>query len=80
MRLLGRFCIFILLSTYAVAFLTSCAGEDAGSSSALGTFTAAGGFIEHVPGDLRPRWSAAELRTFLPTTRGKFMFPAPYNT
>jgi hypothetical protein len=81
MRLLGRFFIFILLSTYAVAFLTSCAGEDAGSSSsALGTFTAAGGFIEHVPGDLRPRWSAAELRTFLPTNRGKFIFPAPYNT
>ena len=77
MRLLGRFFIFSLVSTYAVAFLTSCAGEDAGSSSPLGTFTAAGGFIEHVPGDLRP--TPGVQRSYAHSFRrpGEISFPHP---
>jgi hypothetical protein len=79
MRCLRRFIIFVFLAPCAAMLLVSCAGDDAGSESPF-AFTAAGGFIEQVPGELRPRWNAAELRTFLPTSRGKFFFPPPYNT
>ena len=81
MRLFSRLLFFVILSPCAAALLVSCAGEDAGSGGgAPFAFTAPGGFIEQVPGNLRPRWNAAELRTFLPATRGKFLFPPPYNT
>ena len=81
MKLFCRFLTVSALSLYAAAVLMSCAGEDAGSASETPTtFTAAGGFLEQTPGNLRPRWNAAELRTFLPTSRGKFYFPPPYNT
>ena len=56
-----------------------CAGEDAGSSSALGTFTAAGGFIEHV---LATFDLAGVQRSYAHSFRrtGEIHFPAPYNT
>lgn len=81
MKLFRQFLTFSALLPCAAVLLISCAGEDAGSGSgSASAFAAAGGFIEQVPGNLRPRWKAAELRTFLPTSRGKFSFPPPYNT
>ena len=80
MNLFYRFLLFVVLSPCAATFLVSCAGEDAGGGGSPFAFTAPGGFVEQVPGGLRPRWNAAELRTFLPTSRGKFVFPPPYNT
>jgi hypothetical protein len=82
MRLFHRFILIVFLLPSAAALLISCGsgGEDGAASQGGAGFAAAGGFIEPVPGQLRPRWSAAELRTFLPTTRGKFLFPPPYNT
>ena len=81
MKLFCRFLIFAVLSPVAAVFLVSCAGEDAGSEGGSPfAFAAPGGFIEEAPGNARPKWNAAELRTFLPTSRGKFYFPSPYNT
>ena len=39
-----------------------------------------GGFLEKSGATYRQRWSNDKLRTFLPNGRGKFTFPAPYNT
>jgi hypothetical protein len=81
MKLFFRLLVFVVIVPCAATSLLSCAGEDAGSGGGAPlAFTAPGGFVEQVPGNLRPRWSAAELRTFLPTSRGNFYFPAPYNT
>ena len=41
---------------------------------------APGGFVEKADSTaIRPRWTASEIRAFLPA-RGKFSFPAPYDT
>jgi hypothetical protein len=81
MKSFFRLLVFVVFFPCAAAFLVSCAGEDAGSGSGSPlAFSAPGGFVEQVPGNLRPRWNAAELRTFLPASRGKFNFPPPYNT
>jgi hypothetical protein len=40
---------------------------------------APGGFVEKADSTaIRPRWTASEIRAFLPA-RGKFIFPAPYD-
>ena len=41
---------------------------------------APGGWLEPQGTAPRPRWSNAFIQSFLPTTRGTFTFPAPYNT
>ena len=39
-----------------------------------------GGFLEQAGSAIRSRWTASQLQAFLPSDRGKFIFPAPYNT
>jgi hypothetical protein len=79
-----RRAIAALLVTGAAAMSVSCgSGEEGGAASAAPvavTASASGGFVEQLPGGLRPRWKSSEIRTFLPNTRGKFLFPPPYNT
>jgi hypothetical protein len=44
------------------------------------TVQSPGGFVEKSGSTYRQRWSGDKLRSFLPNGRGKFKFPAPYNT
>ncbi len=39
-----------------------------------------GGWVEKQGTATRTRWSASQIRAFMPPTRGVFTFPAPYNT
>ncbi len=39
-----------------------------------------GGWIEMQGAAARPQWSASQIQSFVPPTRGSFTFPAPYNT
>ncbi len=39
-----------------------------------------GGFVETMASATRPRWSASQIQSFLPSGRGKFTFPSPYRT
>jgi len=41
---------------------------------------APGGWVEKQASATRPRWSAAQIQSFMPATRGAFTFPAPYQT
>jgi len=41
---------------------------------------APGGWIEQQTTAPRARWTTSFLQSFVPTTRGSFTFPAPYNT
>lgn len=83
MPFLLRLCLSAFLVPYALIALISCGGgEDSGaslSSNATAVF-AHGGFVENAGSAIRPRWTADQLQTFLPDGRGKFTFPAPYNT
>jgi hypothetical protein len=41
---------------------------------------APGGWVEQQGTAPRARWSTSFIQSFVPTTRGRFTFPAPYNT
>jgi hypothetical protein len=83
MPFLLRNCLVTLLAPYALIALVSCGGGGEDSGASLSNATAAfaqGGFVEKAGSAIRPRWTADQLQTFLPSGRGKFTFPAPYNT
>ena len=62
--------------TRTVLALTALSGLSVSAALAQ----APGGFVEkHTDLAIRPIWSASQVQAFLPT-RGKFTFPAPYNT
>ena len=42
--------------------------------------TAPGGWIEKQGTATRPRWSSGYIQSFVPTVRGAFTIPSPYNT
>jgi len=63
--------------------LASCGGgggDSGGSAHIASAAPAPGGFVEPAGSAIRPRWTTDSLRSFLPTGRGPFTFPAPYNT
>lgn len=39
-----------------------------------------GGWVEKAGTQIRSRYSASQIQSFVPATRGPFTFPAPYNT
>lgn len=39
-----------------------------------------GGLLEKAGSAIRSRWTLSQLQAFVPSDRGKFVFPAPYNT
>src|SRR5437868_932496 len=39
-----------------------------------------GGWVEHQGTSTRARFSASQIQSFVPPTRGPFTFPSPYNT
>lgn len=53
-----------------------------GASGVIGqtTSTSPGGWVEKQGMYTRARYSASQIQSFLPSTRGAFTFPAPYNT
>jgi hypothetical protein len=42
--------------------------------------TAPGGWVERTGSSIRSRYSSSQIQSFMPSTRGPFTFPAPYNT
>ena len=65
-------CLFCLSLPGFIASLHTAASAQ--------TIQPPGGFLEKSGASYRQRWSNDTVRTFLPTGRGKFTFPAPYNT
>lgn len=80
--------VYRLYYYFVVPFLVPCAAMlllscGSGEGSGDGTPIAAampGGFIEKAGSAIRPRWSTGDLHEFVPESRGKFTFPAPYLT
>ncbi|HET9359775.1 MAG TPA: hypothetical protein VFO58_08495 [Vicinamibacterales bacterium] len=76
MSLAQRTCLDVIgLSAFVVIVAWACTSGLQGQSSG-----APGGFMDSATSvGLRPRLSAAEIQTFLPS-RGVFRFPSPYST
>jgi hypothetical protein len=77
--LLRVFVAALLFPCVSLGLVSCGGGGDSGGSSIAGV-SAPGGFVEEAGSAIRPRWSTNELQSFLPTDRGKFQFPAPYQT
>jgi hypothetical protein len=57
-----------------------CSNEVPLSTADAQTVQAPGGFLEKAGTTMRSRWSNSQVQSFVPPDRGKFLFPAPYNT
>jgi hypothetical protein len=57
-----------------------CAAAIPSSTAHAQTVQAPGGFLEKAGTTIRSRWSNDQVKSFVPPDRGKFLFPAPYNT
>ena len=64
----------------AAMLLLSCGSPDNGGSGSPFAFASPGGFVEKAGSAIRPRWSTTEVHDVVPNSRGKFTFPAPYQT
>ncbi len=86
MALCLRMLALSVLAPWSLLLLTSCgSGDDAGGGGggSLGggmASIAPGGFVEAAGSAVRPRWTTDDIRSFIPSGRGTFTFPAPYNT
>ena len=57
-----------------------CATDVSFSTAHAQTVQAPGGFLEKAGTTIRSRWSNSQVQSLVPPDRGKFLFPAPYNT
>lgn len=83
MALLIRMCLTVFLVAYTMAALVSCGGGgDSGGNAGPSVFAATmpGGFVQKAGSDIRPRWSTDQVQNVVPSGRGPFTFPSPYNT
>lgn len=81
MHLRIRVLATVFLAPALVVALVSCGSGDSGGSGGGGFASAApGGFVEKAGSEIRSRWTTDELKSFLPSGRGTFQFPAPYHT
>jgi hypothetical protein len=71
---------FTVVMPCAAMLLVSCGSGETGGSGAPFAFSSPGGFVEKAGSAIRPRWSTVEVQDIVPKHRGKFTFPAPYNT
>jgi hypothetical protein len=76
MPALSRICFASLVLWLVIAILPSPILSIAHAQ----TSQPSGGFLEKAGSAIRSRWTASQLQAFLPSDRGKFVFPAPYNT
>lgn len=75
---LRRVAVMVLAQCAALSVL-SCGSGDNGEGIPVAA-PAPGGFVEKAGSAIRPRWSTADVRDIVPNGRGKFTFPAPYQT
>jgi len=61
-------------------FLGGCVILAASGAVAQTTSSFPGGWVEKNGSGIRARYSAAHIQSFVPSQRGTFTFPAPYNT
>lgn len=75
-----------LLAPLASIIFVSCgSGGDSGGGTGPGApsafaSSAPGGFVQKAGSSIRPRWTGEQSRALVPTGRGSFRFPEPYNT
>lgn len=71
MSIKGR-ALLLLLGMFCIAIASGAVGQTTNSFP--------GGWVEKDGSGVRSRYSAAQIQSFVPSQRGAFTFPAPYNT
>ena len=80
---LQRMTMALLAPLASVLFVSCGSGGDGGGTgpTAPSAFVAApGGFLQKAGSAIRPRWTGEQSRAVVPSGRGPFRFPEPYNT